>query len=162
MLSTGNMLPINSDETGNNCEFDIPGLATSSFVFKAFVQNKILCQRDTCFHLCMSNTWDGLYSVTIDHSGEITIQPREAIEGHNITLTCRATRYLYTDLQWLDSLNQTVTSHVSSLQLSNHSMSLSLQLHNVTKDRTTGYKCQAYKLHRRAEVKSASLIVYGK
>lgn len=34
MLSTSNVLPINSDETGNNCKFDIPGLATSSFVTK--------------------------------------------------------------------------------------------------------------------------------
>lgn len=33
-LSTGNVLPINSDETGNNCKFDIPGLAPSSSVSK--------------------------------------------------------------------------------------------------------------------------------
>lgn len=162
MLSTGNVLPINSDETGNNCKFDIPGLATSSFVFKAFVRNKISCQQDTCFCLCMSNTWHGLCFVTLDYPEEITIQPREAIEGHNITLTCRAARYLYTGLQWLDSLNQTITSNVSSLQLSSHSISLSLQLHNVSKDSTTGYKCQSYKLHKRVEVKSVALIVYGK
>ncbi|XP_070769236.1 vascular endothelial growth factor receptor kdr-like [Enoplosus armatus] len=93
-----------------------------------------------------------------DHSEEITIEPREAIEGKSVTLTCRAARYLYTDLQWLDSLNQTITSKVSSLQLSRYSISLSLHLHNVSRSSTTGYKCQAYK-PKGVELKPAALNV---
>lgn len=97
----------------------------------------------------------------LDQPEEISIQPQEAVEGDNVTLTCRATRYLYTDLQWLDSLNQTVTSDVSALQLSRYSISLSLQLYNVTKASTAGFKCQPYKQHRRAELKSVVLAVEG-
>lgn len=97
----------------------------------------------------------------LDQPEEINIQPQEAVEGDNVTLTCRAARYLYTDLQWLDSLNQTVTSDVSELQLSRYSISLSLQLYNVTKTNTAGFKCQPYKQHRRVELKSAALVVEG-
>ncbi|XP_059202072.1 vascular endothelial growth factor receptor kdr-like [Centropristis striata] len=94
-----------------------------------------------------------------DQPEEITIEPRAAIEGDDVNLTCRAARYLYTDLQWLDSRNQTVTSNVSSLQISNYSISISLHLHNVSQKRVTGYKCQAYKLHKRVELKPAALNV---
>ncbi|XP_076595500.1 vascular endothelial growth factor receptor kdr-like [Chaetodon auriga] len=94
-----------------------------------------------------------------DHSEEFTIQPRAAIEGNDVNLTCRAARYVYTDLQWLDSLNQTVTSNVSSLQLSHYSISLSLHLHNVSQKSTAGYKCQAYKVHKGVEFKRAALTV---
>lgn len=41
MPSTGNVLPINSDETGNNCKFDIPSLAMSSSLFRTTIQHKI-------------------------------------------------------------------------------------------------------------------------
>lgn len=51
---------------------------------------------------------------------------------------------------------------MSGLQLSNYSISLSLHLHNVSKNSTTGYKCQAYKLYKKAELKRAALIVDGK
>lgn len=96
-----------------------------------------------------------------DQPEEISIQPQEAVEGDNVTLTCRAARYLYTDLRWLDSLNRTVTSDVSPLQLSRYSISLSLQLYNVTKTSAAGFKCQPYKQHRRVELKSAALIIEG-
>lgn len=102
-----------------------------------------------------------LYLVTLDHPEEIAIEPRKAIEGDDVTLTCRASRYLYTDLRWLDSRNQTITSSVSSLQLSRFSIFLSLYLHNVSKNSTTDYKCQAYKVHNRVELKTAALSVDG-
>lgn len=41
MLPTGNVLPIYSDETGNNCKFNILGIVTSSFVFKIIVQQDL-------------------------------------------------------------------------------------------------------------------------
>ncbi|XP_019935437.2 vascular endothelial growth factor receptor kdr-like isoform X1 [Paralichthys olivaceus] len=94
-----------------------------------------------------------------DNSEEISTEPRKAIEGDDVTLTCRAARYLYTHLRWLDSTNKTVTSNVSSLQLSRYSISLSLHLHNVSKNSSAGYKCQAYKLHQRVDLKKAALIV---
>uniref|UniRef100_A0A3Q3JFP0 receptor protein-tyrosine kinase n=1 Tax=Monopterus albus TaxID=43700 RepID=A0A3Q3JFP0_MONAL len=90
---------------------------------------------------------------------EITTEPKTAIEGDDVTLTCWATRYLYTDLQWLDSRNQTITSNVSSVQASRYSISRSLHLYNVSKTSTTGYKCQAHKLHKNVVLKTASLTV---
>ncbi|KAM9740982.1 vascular endothelial growth factor receptor kdr-like isoform 1-T1 [Menidia menidia] len=94
-----------------------------------------------------------------DHPKEVSIEPQTAIEGDDVTLTCRATRYLYTGLQWLDSKNETITSNVSELGVHNYSISISLYLYNVSQSGTKGYKCQAYKLHKRAELKMASLIV---
>lgn len=43
-----NMLPINSDERGNNCKFEIPGFGNSSFGSKAVVLYQPSC------HLCVS------------------------------------------------------------------------------------------------------------
>lgn len=91
---------------------------------------------------------------------EITTEPQTAIEGNNVTLTCWAARYLYTDLQWLNSRNETLNN--SSLQLSRYSISLSLHLYNVHQNSTSVYKCQAYKLHGNVELKTVSLIVAGK
>lgn len=52
MLFTSNVLPINSDETGNNCKSDIPSLAMS-FVHKSIVQSSISGQQNTCLCSCM-------------------------------------------------------------------------------------------------------------
>lgn len=100
--------------------------------------------------------------VSSDNPKEITTEPQTAVEGDDFTLTCRAARYLYTDLQWLDSTNHTVIFNVSSLQFSPLSVSLSLHLSNVSKNSTTGYKCRAQKFHERLELKPVTLIVNGK
>ncbi|XP_061541991.1 vascular endothelial growth factor receptor kdr-like isoform X1 [Phycodurus eques] len=86
----------------------------------------------------------------------ISIQPPSAIEREDITLTCRASRYLYTDLQWLDSRNRTITSNVSRLQLDRYSIIISLRVRNVSKNSTAGYKCRAFKLQNKMEVKLAA------
>ncbi|XP_031159144.1 vascular endothelial growth factor receptor kdr-like isoform X1 [Sander lucioperca] len=113
---------------------------------------------------CMAHNEEGTSTMIIpfyvdDHPEEITTKPWTAIEGDDVILTCRATRYLYTDLRWLDSRNQMITSNVSSLQLSNNSISISLRLHNVSQNSNTGYKCQAYKLHKRVKLKTSELTV---
>ncbi|XP_029020278.1 vascular endothelial growth factor receptor kdr-like [Betta splendens] len=90
---------------------------------------------------------------------EVTIEPKTAIEGENVTLTCRAARYLYTDLQWLDARNKTIRSSASTLHLGRYSMSLSLQLHKVSQNSTKGYKCQANKAQKGTELKSSPLVV---
>ncbi|XP_042274439.1 vascular endothelial growth factor receptor kdr-like isoform X3 [Thunnus maccoyii] len=115
-------------------------------------------------YLCVAQNEDGESKMTFpfyvnDQHEEIVIKPRTAIEGVNVNLTCRASRYLYTDLRWLDSRNQTVTSGVSSLQFSNYSIFLTLYLHNVSKNSSTGYRCQAYKVNNRVELKTAALTV---
>lgn len=91
----------------------------------------------------------------------MTITPRAAIEGDDVTLTCRAARYVYTHLRWLDSRNQTVAANVSRLQIAGYSISLSLLLRNVSRISTAGYKCQAYMPDKRVELKTAALFVDG-
>ncbi|XP_068596311.1 vascular endothelial growth factor receptor kdr-like [Brachionichthys hirsutus] len=118
-------------------------------------------------YTCMAQNIEGRSMMTIpfyvnDHHEEIAVEPLAAIEGDDITLTCRGVRYLYTDLQWLDALNQTVTSTVAGLVHSNYSISLSIRLHNVTRNSTAGYKCQAYKLHRKGSLRNAAVIVDAK
>ncbi|XP_005467522.1 vascular endothelial growth factor receptor kdr-like [Oreochromis niloticus] len=113
---------------------------------------------------CKAENYIGSAHITVpfyvdDQPEKITTEPQKAIEGNNVNLTCRATRYLYTDLHWLDSKNQTVTSNVSRLQFGRYSISLSLYLHNVSQKSTAGYKCRAYKLNKKAELKKAVLIL---
>ncbi|XP_060904331.1 vascular endothelial growth factor receptor kdr-like [Labrus mixtus] len=115
-------------------------------------------------YTCLAQNEDGISTWVIpfyidDQSEEITIEPGAAIEGDDVNLTCRAARYLYTDLQWLDSKNQTITSNVSSLQLSNYSISISLHLHNVSQNSTKGYRCRSVKLQKTVELKPAALNV---
>jgi hypothetical protein len=72
------------------------------------------------------------------------IEPQTAIEGEDITLTCRATRYLYSELQWFDPQNRTVTADVSPLRLDPYSVSLALTLRNVSRNGgTPAYRCGA-------------------
>ncbi|XP_019726842.1 vascular endothelial growth factor receptor kdr-like isoform X1 [Hippocampus comes] len=97
-----------------------------------------------------------------DHPEPISIQPQSAVEKDDITLSCRASRYLYIDLQWLDSQNRTVTSNVSRLQLDRYSIAILLHLRNVSKNSTAGYKCRAMKLQNKLEVKSAALNVIAR
>ncbi|XP_068181455.1 vascular endothelial growth factor receptor kdr-like isoform X2 [Antennarius striatus] len=118
-------------------------------------------------YTCVAQNVEGSSMMTLpfyvnDHHEEITVEPLEAIEGDDITLTCRAVRYLYTDLLWLDALNQTVTTNVAGLVHSNYSISLSLRLHNVSQNNTAGYKCQAYKLHKKDKLRKAVVIVDAK
>ncbi|XP_058505740.1 vascular endothelial growth factor receptor kdr-like [Solea solea] len=115
-------------------------------------------------YFCEAKNEDGSSTLMIpfyvyNNSDEFTIEPRRAVEGYDITLTCRAARYLYTELQWMDSTNKTITTNVSDLQLTPFSISLSLHLHNVSKNSAAGYKCRAQKLQERVELRPAALTV---
>uniref|UniRef100_A0A672HDC5 receptor protein-tyrosine kinase n=1 Tax=Salarias fasciatus TaxID=181472 RepID=A0A672HDC5_SALFA len=115
-------------------------------------------------YTCEAWNQDGIDTMTMpfyvdDHQEEIKVEPETAIEGYNLTLTCRATRHLYTDLQWVDSWNHTVTSNVSSLQISSYSISISLYLQNVSQTSIAGFKCQGHKQDKRVKYKSVALRV---
>ena len=95
-------------------------------------------------------------SAVSDHSQHLAIEPQSAIEGEDITLTCRATRYLYTDLQWYDPQNRSVTT--SELQLSPYAISLALILTNVSRSHTLGYQCRAQNHQRQTWVDRKSVV----
>uniref|UniRef100_A0A8C8FB53 receptor protein-tyrosine kinase n=1 Tax=Oncorhynchus tshawytscha TaxID=74940 RepID=A0A8C8FB53_ONCTS len=97
-----------------------------------------------------------------DHPQHLAIEPQTAIEGDDVTLTCRGTRYLYTDLQWYNPQNYTVTpANITALQLSPYAISLSLSLHNVSRSHTTGYQCWAGNLHSKRVIVQTVLTVDG-
>ncbi|XP_012717253.3 vascular endothelial growth factor receptor kdr-like isoform X1 [Fundulus heteroclitus] len=117
-------------------------------------------------YLCVAQNNLGSAYMTLpfyvdDHPEEVAITPRTAIEGDNVNLTCRATRYRYTGLRWLNARNETISTNVSNLQINRYSISVSLKLHGVSQNSTAGYHCQAFKLHnpRQSKVKMAALVV---
>ncbi|XP_061092038.1 vascular endothelial growth factor receptor kdr-like [Conger conger] len=92
------------------------------------------------------------------HPEAIEIKPHRAIEGDDVTLTCRATRYLYSELLWYDPRNRTVPGSDTSLRLSPHSISLSLRLENVSRGNVKGYECRAFNDHTHKEVRKMSML----
>lgn len=115
-------------------------------------------------YTCKASNKAGIATMTFpfyvtDQTEEIAVLAesdiRDIIEGNDVVLTCRATRYLYTDLQWLDSRNQTIASNMSTLQISTHSISRSLHLYNVSQTSSSGYKCQCYRMDNKTVLKSA-------
>ncbi|XP_072293233.1 vascular endothelial growth factor receptor kdr-like isoform X2 [Eucyclogobius newberryi] len=115
-------------------------------------------------YTCVANNDEGTGTMTIpffitDHSEEIAVLAPTVIEGNDAVLTCRAARYLYTDLKWLDSRNQTITSNVSTLQTRTHSISRSLHLYNVSQNSSSYYRCQGQKVHNKVVLKTAILNV---
>ncbi|XP_030001567.1 vascular endothelial growth factor receptor kdr-like isoform X1 [Sphaeramia orbicularis] len=161
-------LPVNTDDRANYSYNWIKSInfKTELVKEKNKTASKLVIGRAAVsgHYTCVAKNEVGTTTMTIpfyinDQPEEISIYPRTVIEGDDVTLTCRAPRYLYTDLQWLDHMNQTISSNGSSLQFSNYSISLSLHLHNVSQNSTTGYKCQGYKLHKKVVVKPAALTV---
>lgn len=115
-------------------------------------------------YTCMASNKEGTATMMVpfyvtDQSEEIAVLAVSVIEGNDAVLTCRAARYLYTDLQWLDSRNQTIASNMSTLQTSTYTISRSLHLHNVSRNGSSGYKCQGHKMHRKTVLKTAMLNV---
>ncbi|KAJ8255109.1 hypothetical protein GJAV_G00201010 [Gymnothorax javanicus] len=92
------------------------------------------------------------------HSEAIEIKPHRAIEGDDVTLTCRATRYLYSRLRWYDPQNRTVPMEKTSLHLAPHSIALSLRLKNVSRASAKGYDCVAFNNHTQKEVRKMSML----
>ncbi|KAJ3588409.1 hypothetical protein NHX12_012002 [Muraenolepis orangiensis] len=79
-----------------------------------------------------------------DHPDHMTVAPQTAVEGEDVTLACRATRYLYSELQWLDALNRTVPPDAPGPRLHPYFVSLALTLRNVSRDGLVPtYRCRA-------------------
>ncbi|XP_031442884.1 vascular endothelial growth factor receptor kdr-like [Clupea harengus] len=93
-----------------------------------------------------------------DGSESLDISPGTAIEGSDITLTCRATRYLYSSVRWYDASNRTVVEREESSGL--YSTSVSILVQNVSRNLTEDYHCRALNLHTGTEIqKSAALVI---
>ncbi|KAL0974154.1 hypothetical protein UPYG_G00216370 [Umbra pygmaea] len=110
---------------------------------------------------CMAHNQLGSSRVKIpfyvdDQPQHLSIEPQTAIEGDNITLTCRGTRYLYTNLEWSNTTNHSVTS----LHLSTYSMSVSLSLQNVSRNNAVAFECVARDTQGKSVILSRVLTVH--
>ncbi|RXN07406.1 vascular endothelial growth factor receptor kdr-like protein [Labeo rohita] len=124
-----NVLPIRSDETGNNCKFDIPGMAANSSVF-----------------------------VVQARTQPLEIGPSTAVAGDDVTLTCKGTRYLHDMLNWYDPLGHRVPKGKTTLQIDPYTISLSIKFPNVSRNHTLGYECQALNVASNKVVNATSLL----
>ncbi|KAM3867031.1 vascular endothelial growth factor receptor kdr-like [Diretmus argenteus] len=160
-------IPVQIDDKGNYSHNWIKSIDDKTEVVKGknkSVSTLVVVAKVPGFYSCMAQNEPGNSTMTIpffvyDHPEHIIIKPQTAVEGDDITLICVAARYLYTDLQWFDSQNRTVTSNVSSLQVSHYSISISLTLHNVSRKQPMGYQCRARNHHKKVVIKTSSLTV---
>ncbi|XP_036379838.1 vascular endothelial growth factor receptor kdr-like [Megalops cyprinoides] len=105
--------------------------ARASGVYSCFAENEVGTHR-----------WNRPFYVS-DLPEAFQIQPQRAVEGDDITLTCQATRYLHSALRWSDPQNRTVPERDTTLLSGPHSLSLSLTLRNVSRQKAEGYRCSA-------------------
>uniref|UniRef100_A0A3P9NVF7 receptor protein-tyrosine kinase n=1 Tax=Poecilia reticulata TaxID=8081 RepID=A0A3P9NVF7_POERE len=156
-ISDNDPVPVTLNEQSNNFH----NLITSINVQTELVQEKnktvstlvIRDARVSGLYFCEAQNKLDTFRMTLpfyvdDELEEVAIEPRTAIEGDDVTLTCRATRYLYTGLEWLDSRNKTITTEVSNLLVDRYSISISLNVRNVSESSTAGYQCHAHKLQK--------------
>ncbi|KAG5263347.1 hypothetical protein AALO_G00263860 [Alosa alosa] len=92
-----------------------------------------------------------------DGSESLEISPDTAIEGSDVTLTCRATRYLYSNAHWYDAFNRTILGIEEQNRLYT---SVSIMVQNVSRNFTEEYHCRALNLFTGKEIqKSAALVI---
>lgn len=94
----------------------------------------------------------------LDHPQPFEIEPLTAVEGDDITLTCRGTRYLYDRLNWYDPLGHMVPSGETTLQIEPYAISLSIKLANVSRNQTQGYTCLALNMNSNKVVNTTSAL----
>uniref|UniRef100_W5JXX0 receptor protein-tyrosine kinase n=1 Tax=Astyanax mexicanus TaxID=7994 RepID=W5JXX0_ASTMX len=99
------------------------------------------------------------YFYVDDYPHSLEVEPLRAIEGDDVTLTCRGTRFLYDRLRWYDPQNRLVHEGSFTQRVSLYSVSLSLQLKNVSKSNTAGYQCRAVCLSSNKEAHTNSTLV---
>ncbi|KAG7465088.1 hypothetical protein MATL_G00172480 [Megalops atlanticus] len=97
-------------------------------------------------------TWSIPFYVDTHTKALDIIEPQTMIEGDDIILTCRATRYLYSQLQWYNPQNRRVPESSSTLHISTYSVSLSLKLENLSRNNTEAYTCKAFNNHTKKVV----------
>ncbi|KAL4648250.1 vascular endothelial growth factor receptor kdr-like isoform X2 [Arapaima gigas] len=112
-------------------------------------------------YTCLAKNAVGSHSWSIpffvdDHPEPLETEPQKVIEGDDITMTCRGTRYLYTELEWLDSENHTIPSNNVTLHVGRYSIALSFKLRNVSYADAGSYVCRAYSRYTRRRVTKPS------
>lgn len=91
------------------------------------------------------------------------VEPQKAIEGDNVTLACRATRYLYTELHWYGPQNAAVPVSGTTLQVEPYSIFLPLALGGVPRGNVRDYECRAHNSYTHQVIlRKSQLVVEGK
>ncbi|XP_013924141.1 PREDICTED: vascular endothelial growth factor receptor kdr-like [Thamnophis sirtalis] len=74
-----------------------------------------------------------------------------AIVTSHIQMTCKCSKYLYDHLTWYDPTLQEVPTALTQKKVDNYSISLVLDIHNVSQAHAGLYKCRASSYHNRTK-----------
>ncbi|XP_077165452.1 vascular endothelial growth factor receptor kdr-like isoform X2 [Paroedura picta] len=72
-----------------------------------------------------------------------TDQQITAIVASNVQMTCKANKYLYNHLSWYDPVSQAIPAALTRQKVDNYSISLTLDIKNVSQAHAGLYKCRA-------------------
>ncbi|XP_058052893.1 vascular endothelial growth factor receptor kdr-like isoform X1 [Ahaetulla prasina] len=74
-----------------------------------------------------------------------------AIVTSRVQMTCKCSKYLYDHLTWYDPTLQEVPTALTQKKVDNYSISLVLEIHNVSQAHAGLYKCRASSYHNRTK-----------
>uniref|UniRef100_A0A8C1T8L0 receptor protein-tyrosine kinase n=1 Tax=Cyprinus carpio TaxID=7962 RepID=A0A8C1T8L0_CYPCA len=98
-------------------------------------------------------TVSGIYSCTAKNElGNRTMRIpfyvySKFVATYDVTLTCRGTRYLYDRLHWFGPQGHIVPKGQAILRIEPYTISLSINLPNVSRNHTLGYECRALNIN---------------
>lgn len=95
---------------------------------------------------------------SLDQTQPLEIGPSTAVAGDDVTLTCRGTRYLYDRLHWFGPQGHIVPKGQAILRIEPYTISLSINLPNVSRNHTLGYECRALNINSNKMVNTTSLL----
>ncbi|XP_054851926.1 vascular endothelial growth factor receptor kdr-like isoform X2 [Eublepharis macularius] len=72
-----------------------------------------------------------------------TDQQITAIVASNVQMTCKANKYIYNDLSWYDPTSRVIPLALTQQKVDNYSISLTLDIRNVSQAHAGLYKCRA-------------------
>ncbi|XP_029458469.1 vascular endothelial growth factor receptor 1 isoform X2 [Rhinatrema bivittatum] len=100
--------------------------------------------------------WNINFYVTDVPNGFYINLERDAMEGNDVTLSCLANKYLYTDVTWLlmGTVDNQTIHHNSSRNsfVEEYSLRLTLNIRNATQEDSGTYACKARNIYTGEEV----------
>ncbi|KAM9324058.1 vascular endothelial growth factor receptor kdr-like [Gastrophryne carolinensis] len=98
------------------------------------------------------------YILSEVRTGVMTEEETTVLEGNDVTLVCRAEKYLYKNLLWSYPSEQ-AASYVTNIYYKEHTTVLSLTIKNVTKEHAGLYNCSAQHRYSMEEVVHTNLLI---
>lgn len=92
----------------------------------------------------------------------MTEEKESVLEGSDVTLVCKAEKYLFSNLVWWYPSEEAVPSVLTENHLREHTTFFSFTIKNVTKEQAGIYNCSAENRYTKEVLqRSTQLIVQG-